>query len=79
MAERRDYWTRSQAFSRVVDWLKHQQQQPQVEGLPPTIDPVVGSRILRRLGLRGLARQEAGKWSATPALTHPTSIKKSEN
>ena len=79
MAERRDYWTRSQAFSQVVAWLKKQQQQTQLEGLPPTIDPVVASRILKRLALRGLAKQEAGKWSATPALTHPTSIKKSES
>jgi hypothetical protein len=79
MAERRDYWTRSQAFSQVVNWLKHQQQQAPIEGLPPTIDPVVANRILRRLALRGLAKQEAGKWSATPALTHPTSLKKSES
>jgi hypothetical protein len=78
MAERRDYWTRSQAFSQVVTWLKHQQQTP-IEGLPPAIDPVVASRILRRLALRGLAKQEAGKWSATPALTHPTSLKKTES
>jgi hypothetical protein len=76
MVERRDNWTRSQAYLEVVQWLK---QQHHMEGLPPTLDPVVADRILRRLALRGLARQEAGKWSATPALTHPTIIKKSES
>jgi hypothetical protein len=76
MVERRDNWTRSHTYLQVVDWLKQRQH---MEGLPPTIDPVVANRILRRLALRGLAKQEAGKWSATPALIHPATIKKSES
>jgi len=78
MAERRNNWTRSQAYSQVVEWLK-QQPKSELGGLPPAIDPVVANRILKRLALRGLAKQEAGKWSATPALTHPTTIRKSES
>jgi len=79
MVERRDNWKRSQAYSQVVAWLKRQQKDEHMEGLPPTLDPVVADRILKRLALRGLAKQEAGKWSATPALTNPTTIKKSES
>jgi hypothetical protein len=79
MTERRDYWTRSQAFSQVVDWLKQQRPKELMTGLPPTIDPVVANRILRRLALRGLAKQEAGTWLATPALTHRAIIQKSES
>ena len=79
MAERRNYWTRSQAFSQVVAWLKQQERTEPKEGLPPTIDPVVANRILARLAVRGLAKQEAGKWSATPALSHPTTIKDLES
>jgi hypothetical protein len=78
MAERRDNWKRSQAYSQVVAWLKRQQQNEPKEGLPPSIDPVVADRILKRLALRGLAKQEAGKWSATTALTQPT-FKNSES
>jgi hypothetical protein len=79
MVERRNYWTRSQAFSQVVAWLKQQERTEPKEGLPPTIDPVIANRILSRLAIRGLAKQEAGKWLATPALIHPTTIKKSES
>jgi hypothetical protein len=79
MAERRNYWTRSQAFSQVVAWLKQQERTGPKEGLPPAIDPVVAGRILARLAIRGLAKQEAGKWSPTPALTRPTTIKDSES
>ena len=79
MAERRNNWTRSQAYSQVIEWLKQQPKNEPLEGLPPAIDPVVANRILRRLALRGLAKEEAGRWSATPALTHPTTIRKSES
>ena len=79
MAERRNYWTRSQAFSQIVAWLKQQERTEPKEGLPPTIDPVVANRILARLAARGLAKQESGKWSATPALSHPTIIKDTES
>ena len=71
MAERRDNWTRSQAYSQVVGWLKRQQQNERME-LPPTIDPVVADRILKRLAVRGLAKKEGDKWAPTSALTHPT-------
>jgi hypothetical protein len=79
MAERRNYWTRSQAFAQVVAWLKQQERTEPKEGLPPTIDPVIANRILTRLAVRGLAKQEAGKWSATPALSHRATIKDSES
>jgi hypothetical protein len=79
MVERRDNWKRSQAYVQVVAWLKRQQKSEHMEGLPPTLDPVIADRILRRLAVRGLAKQEAGRWSPTPALTQPTTIKKSES
>ena len=79
MAERRNYWTRSQAFAQVVAWLKQQERKRHKEPLPPTLDPVVAQRILTRLAQRGLAKQEAGQWSATPALIHPTTVKESES
>jgi hypothetical protein len=79
MVERRDNWKRSQAYSQVVAWLKRQQKSEHTEGLPPTLDPVVADRILKRLALRGLAKQEAGRWSPTPALIHPPTVKKTES
>ena len=79
MVERRDYWSRSLAYSRIVHWLKEQSHEQHAEGLPPSIDPVVAERILRRLAGRGLARNEAGRWIATSALTHPAVLKEVEN
>ena len=79
MVERRDYWSRSLAYSRIVQWLKEQSHEQRAEGLPPSIDPVVAERILRRLAGRGLAKNDAGKWTATSALTHPAMLKKVED
>ena len=75
MVERRDYWSRSLAFSRVVEWLKQQKHERPGEDLPPTIHPVIAERILKRLAQRGLAKNEAGKWAPTPALVQPAKLK----
>ena len=75
MVERRDYWSRSTAYSQVLQWLKAQPAGP-VEELPPSVSPDVAKRILGRLAGRGLAKHEAGKWIPTSALMQPAVLKK---
>jgi hypothetical protein len=77
MVERRNNWTRSLAYLRIVDWLKKSPRGD--DHLPPTIDAVIATRILKRLAARGLATEEAGKWRPTLALLHPTNAKKVES
>lgn len=74
--ERRNYWSRSLAYSRVVEWLKQQRHKRHGEDLPPTIHPGISERILKRLAWRGLAKNEAGKWAPTSALIRPAKLEK---
>jgi len=78
MVERRNNWTRSLAYLRIVEWLKKSPSRGD-DTLPPTIDAVIATRILKRLAARGLATEEAGKWRPTVALLHPANAKKVES
>ena len=75
MVERRNNWTRSRAYLRIVEWLKKSSSRGDDE-LPPTIDAAIATRILKRLAARGLVTEEAGRWRPTVALLKPANAKK---
>jgi hypothetical protein len=67
MGERREHRTRAETLRRVVDWL--QRQTTPAARIPPDIAaPAAGTRILKQLALRCLARRAAYGWMPTPIL-----------
>ena len=67
MGERREHHTRAETLRRVVAWLQHQTT-PATRIPPDVAGPAAGTRILKQLALRCLARRGTYGWMPTPIL-----------
>lgn len=68
VADRRDIRRRSEAVSRIVQWLNAQHLP--IRAVPDDVaDSAAATRILKKLALRGLVRRVEGGWCATRVLS----------
>ena len=73
MSNRRDARGRSEAFARVVAWVR--QQRRLVTSPPEEIgNEAVAQRVLRQLAIRGFVRRRGNAWEPTPLLFCPAEL-----